>query len=371
MAHRGVLVRLGLGREAVARLSRVAFVALLLIVAAVWIAMIDRTAGSAYALAQTADAVNKIRYFHFQFVTRPKEPAREAWIEYDPNDAIRNVRVNFYDQNSVMVWSREATQYWNQGSGSMWVFRDDEYTEKVLYFVQRHDPRQAVAYLQARGMQNGIQISITQPQAGTDPITVTVEYDPNTYLIGKMQPRMREFYRIDPLTKLIASTDVEAFIEGRYVSKGIWEYIDYNRPFDPGTFDLRAEAPTDANWSDTTGIAMGIEQGQLSEEEVSVKLVREFLDAWAIRDYDNAAVIHGYAAKGETKSLATILSKKNILQVISIGPPIRAEEPLRGLFVPSEVEYEENGQRAIMHLRTHVSPYAKGRWRIRDIGMGK
>ncbi|MBN1509140.1 MAG: hypothetical protein JW955_20005 [Sedimentisphaerales bacterium] len=370
MASRGVLVRLGLGGEAVARLPRVAFVALLLIVAAVWIAMIDRTTGSAYALAQTADAVNKIRYFHFQFVARPKEPAREAWIEYDPCDAIRNVRVNFYDQNSVMVWSREATQYWNRDNGNMWVFRDDEYTEKVLYFVQRHDPRQAIAYLQARGMQNGIQINIAQPQAGADPITVTVEYDPNTYLIGKMQPRMREFYHIDPLTKLIVSTDVEAFLEGRYVSKGTWEYIDYNRPFDPRTFDLRAEAPADANWSDTTGIAMGIEQGPLSDEEVAVELVRKFLDAWTARDYDRAAQIYGYTAAREPESLARVLGRRSILHVVSIGPPIRAEEPLRGLFVPSEVECEENGQKTLMPLRTHVSQYSKGRWRIRDIGMG-
>lgn len=367
----GALVRFGFGGSMMARLSKVAFIVLLLVVAGMWIRQINKVTGSAYALEQTADAVREIRYFHFQFISRPKKPAREAWIEYDPHDSIRNVRVDFYDSNSVMVWGENATQYWNQDRHEVWVFRDDEYTEKILYFVQRYDPRQAIAYLQQRAEQGGIQIGIAQPQASTDPITVTVAYDPNTFLIGKAQARMREFYRIDPLTKLITSVDVEVFSDGRYMSKGTWEYIDYNRPFDPGTFDLRAEVPADANWSDTTGVVMGIEQDQLSDEEVAVRLVREFLDAWAAKDYDKAAQIHGYAVAGEVKSSTNALSKKSILQVVSIGSPVRAEGSLLGVFVPGEVEYEENGQKTVGHFRMHVSQYAKGRWRIRDIGMGK
>jgi hypothetical protein len=104
---------------------------------------------------------------------------------------------------------------------------------------------------------------------------------------------------------------------------------------------------------------MGVEQGGLSDEQVAVKLVRAFLDAWAAKDYDKATQLHGYTAMGETNSLATILSRKSILHVVSLGSPVRAEQPLRGLFVPGEVEYEENGQKSVMHIRTHVSQYSK------------
>jgi len=367
----GALARFGFGGSTLARLSKVAFVALLLIVAGVWLVQINKSTGAAYALDQTADALKGIQYFHFQFISRPKKPAREAWIEYDPNDSMRNVRVNFYDSNSVMVWSGDVTQYWNQDKHEVWVFRDDEYTEKVLYFVQRHDPRQAIAYLQERGRQGGIRIDIDQPRASTDPITVTVAYDPNTYLIGKAQPAMREFYHIDALTKLIASIDVETLWNGRYMNKGAWEYIDYNRPFDPNTFDLKSETGADVSWSDTTGIAMGAEQGTLSAEEVAARLVREFLDAWTAKDYDKAAQLYGYAAAGEVESMANVLGRKNILQVVSVGPPVRAEPPLRGLLVPSEVEYEEDGQKTTGRFNVHVSQYTEGRWRIRDLGMGK
>jgi hypothetical protein len=371
MAQRCVPVRFGFGGGTLARLSQAALVALLLVVAGVWLVQINKSGGAAYALGQTADALKGIRYFHFQFISRPKEPAREAWIEYDPNESMRSVRVNFYDQNSVMVWSPDVTQYWNWDRHEVWVFRDDEYTEKVLYFVERHDPRQAIAYLQQRGGQGGIQIDIDQPQASADPVIVTVAYDPNTYLIGKAQPAMREFYHIDALTKLITSIDVETLWNGRYTSKGAWEYIDYNQPFHPNTFDLTSETGADVTWSDTTGIVMGIEQGPLSDEEAAVKLVQEFLDAWVAEDYDKAAQLHGSIATGEAERIAGVLRKRNILHVVSVGPPVRAESPLRGLLVPTEVEYEKDGQRTMGQFNIHVSRYAQGRWRIRDLGMGR
>jgi hypothetical protein len=182
---------------------------------------------------------------------------------------------------------------------------------------------------------------------------------------------MREFYHIDALTKLITSIDVETLWNGRYTSKGAWEYIDYNQPFHPNTFDLTSETGADVTWSDTTGIVMGIEQGPLSDEEAAVKLVQEFLDAWVAEDYDKAAQLHGYIATGEAESIAGVLRKRNILHVVSVGPPVRAESPLRGLLVPTEVEYEKDGQRTMGQFNIHVSRYAQGRWRIRDLGMGR
>ena len=370
----GPCTRFILGGTTMNRLSRVAIAASVIVVTGVLIGLLNKSAGHAYALDQTLDAVKDIRYFHFQFVKgsgRPElgQPGRDAWVEYDPNGSIRNVRVNYYDTNAVAVWSDNISQYWQRDEKELCIWEDSEYTEKILFFVRRYDPRQAIGYLQERAREGGIHVDIDQP-AGADLVTVTVAYDPNTFLIGKPMPRMRELFRIDPATKWINRVEIEQFENGHYVSSGAWEYVDYNRPFDPNTFNLKAEVPPDVSLSDVTGIAMGGEQGRLSDEEVAVKLVREFLDAWAAKDYDKAATIHGYAATREPESLARILGRKNILQVVSIGPPVRAEQPLRGLFVPSEVEYEESGQKAAMHLRTRVSQYSKGRWRIRDIGMG-
>ena len=179
---------------------------------------------------------------------------------------------------------------------------------------------------------------------------------------------MRELVSIDPASKLIRRVQVEKLVEGHYASAGTYEYMDYNQPFAPGLFDLKREAPADASYSDTTGIAMGIEQGSLSDAEVAVQLVREFLEAWTAKDYERAAQIHGYMVTGEAQSLRDrVLQRKNILRVLSIDSPAVPERPLTGLLVPCTVEYEENGTTRTGQFEFRVSPGSQNRWRIRDL----
>ena len=355
-----------LGRSTMTRWSQAAVIALGLIAIVGLIGLLNKSAGPAYALEQTINAVREIRYFHLQFFRGFDKPDREAWIEYDPNGLLRNVRVDFYDVNAVAVWSDNINQWWRRDSNELWIYEDKEYTDKILYFVQRYDPRQAITYLQERGREGGIQVDIDQSGGSTDPVTVTVNYDPNTFLIGRPTPRMRERFLIDPGTKLITRVESEALLKDGYVSTGNWNYVDYNRPFDPNTFNLKSEVPSDVNVSDTTGILMGVEQGQLCDEEVAVKLVREFLDAWAAKDYDRAIQLHGYAILGETKGIREkLLLSKNVLRVISVGPAVVPERPMSGLLVPCEVEYEENGQTKSGPLEFYTSEASRGRWRIR------
>ena len=133
------------------RLSRLAFAALVIIVMSVLIGLLHKSGGPVYALDQTLDAVKDIRYFHFhQFLRGPDQPNKEAWVEYDPNGSIRNVRVNYYDMNTVAVWSDGISQYWWQDSRDLCIYEDSEYTDKILFFVRRYNPRQAIAYLQER-----------------------------------------------------------------------------------------------------------------------------------------------------------------------------------------------------------------------------
>lgn len=352
------------------KLRPVAFAAAALIVLAVFGGLLHRSASPAYALEQTIAAVQDIRYFHFRFQGASEEYHKEAWIEYDPEGSLRNVRVNIGvgDAKQAMVWSQGITQYLRWHTNDLSIFDDQEYTDKVLFFVHRYDPRQAIGYLREQAQEGGIQVQIGQPADGTAPITVTVNYDPNTFLIDKPMPRMRELVSIDPASKLIRRVQVEKLVEGHYASAGTYEYMDYNQPFAPGLFDLKRETPADVTCSDTTGIALGIEQGSLTDAKVAVKLVREFLEAWAAKDYERAAQIHGYMVTGEAQSLRDkVLQRKNILRVLSIDSPAAPERPLTGLLVPCTVQYEENGTSKIGRFEFRVSKSSRNRWRIRDL----
>jgi hypothetical protein len=352
------------------RRNQVACAAAVLVILGVLAVLLHRSASPAYALEQTIAAVKDIRYFHFQFRTSPEKLDREAWIEYDPKGSLQNVRVDFHTAaiRATMVWGRGTTQYWRWDSNDLQIFDDQEYTDKILFFVGRYDPKQAIRYLQERAQKGGIHMEISQSANDTDPITVTVTYDPNTFLIDKPKPRMRETFSIDPATRLIRRVQVDTRTEGRYVSSGAYEYMDYNQPFEPRRFDLKREVPAGVNCSDTTGIAMGIEQGSLSNEQVVVKVVRAFLDAWARKDYERAAQVHGYMATEEARSLRDrLLQRKSILRVLSVEAPVVPARPLTGLLVPCTVEYEENGTTRTGRFEFRVSKSSRDRWRIRDL----
>jgi len=369
--QRHISIEFGTHTEQVTiRLNKVACAAVVLVILGVLAVLLHRSASPAYALEQTIAAVKDIRYFHFQFRTSPEKLDKEAWIEYDRQGSLQNVRVDFATPGikSAMVWSQGITQYWSQHSNQVSIFDDQEYTDKILYFVGRYDPKQAIRYLQERAQKGGIHMEISQSANDTDPITVTVTYDPNTFLIDKPKPRMRETFSIDPATRLIRRVQVDTFVEGRYVSSGAYEYMDYNQPFEPRRFDLKREVPAGVNCFDTTGIAMGIEQGSLSNEQVVVKVVRAFLDAWAAKDYERAAQVHGYMVAGEAQSLRdNVLQKKSILRVLSVEAPVVPARPLTGLLVPCTVEYEENGTTRTGRFEFRVSKSSRNRWRIRDL----
>jgi hypothetical protein len=350
------------------RWTKIACTAAAVVLLGLLIGLLSQSGSPAYALEQTIAAAEGICQFHFRFHASPESLGKEAWIEYDPDGTLRSVRVDFATAGtrSTMVWDRGITQ-WHGRENELWLFDDQEYTDKVLLFAHRYDPRQAIGYLQERMQEGGIRVEVGRHAKAADPITVAVTYDANTFLIDTPKPPMREVFAIDPVTKLILSVQVETLQDDHYASAGVYEYLDYGQPFRAGLFDLRQEI-ADVNCSDTTEIPMGIEQGALSKEEAAIEVVDAFLGAWAAKDYDRAAQIHGYNAMGEARSLRDrVLRSKNILQVLSIGLPAAPTRPLTGLLVPCTVQYEANGAIETGSFEFRVSESSRNRWRIRDL----
>ena len=130
--------------------AKLALVAAVLLVSVLSLHWVDLSVTPAYGLQETALAIEDIRHFHFLLKDGPdKETSREAWVEYDPNGQLRQVRVDFYQQDQVMVWKDGITQCWSKDSNELQLFEDQEYTDKILFFAHRHDPNHALGYLRA------------------------------------------------------------------------------------------------------------------------------------------------------------------------------------------------------------------------------
>ncbi|UCE49928.1 MAG: hypothetical protein JSW47_07185, partial [Phycisphaerales bacterium] len=332
---------------------------------AVSIGILERSTGPAYALEQTVEAVKDIRHFHFRYTDKSRQKVdKEAWVEYDQDGQLKTVRVDFLMLDAAMVWSDGITQYMNSDINELSIFEDVEYTDKILFFANRHDPRNAIEYFRQREAEGDVRIEIGEPADRSDPIPVTVTYEPNTYLIGQPMPRMREVLHVNPATKLLSHIDVHVWREGSFAHNGVWEYLDYNRPFEPGIFDLENEIGADTTRFSTLGLDLGIEQGQMSEREIAVKVANEFLAAWKSKEYDHAVQIHGYTTRSNRDNVRQMLDKAELLRVLQLGEPYEAESPLRGYILRCTLRTKRGDTTAQSRWDMQVRRRTATRWRI-------
>jgi hypothetical protein len=345
-----------------AKLALVAAVLLVLVVSHHWM---DLSVTPAYGLHETALAIEDIRHFHFLLKYGPDtEAGREAWVEYDPNGQLKQVRDDSYQQDQVMVWKGGVTQCWFKDSKELRLFEDQEYTDKILFFAHRHDPNHALGYLRALERKGDVRIDYQERVHMDEPISFTVLYEPNTYIIGLPKPAMKEIFSVDPVSKRITQIDVYDGRDGQFKGPAIWEYVDYNQPMDADFFVLENEIPDDVSVFNTVGLGLGLEQGELSNEEIAVKVVEEFLYARLDQDYARAIRIFGYTSSARKQWINDFVRKRTLTQIIEIGPPNLPEPPKRGLVVPCTVQFTNAGTNDTDRQTFHVREFVPGRWRI-------
>lgn len=304
----------------------------------------------AYAIEQTIEAGRNIRYLHFYFHASPDSnvPDKEAWLEYDESGQIKNTRVNWYNPSGsdmVAVWKEGKTQYWTKEKRTLKFFEDEIYTKKCVGFANRYDPTKTVENMCRLEKKGDVRIEIEEPRDKTKPIILTCTWLPNTYATVGTCPQMREIVFIDPVTKLVTSIEVYKLTDGEYGDCGVYTYPDYDTLFEPGLFDLEQEAPADVKRIDLMTLDVGMEQTDLSDKEIAVKVMRSFLEALINKDYDRAIKIYGYEDPDKKGELLERFQKLDVVRIISIDDPVSPQMDFHGkLEVPCKVELEENGQ---------------------------
>ncbi len=325
------------------QITKVATAAAVILIVVLGITFLDKTVTPAYAIEQTIEACHKIRYFHFQyFGAKSDQVLKEAWVEYDDLNQIKNVRVNFYKwggQDMVMVWKDGETQCWFRDKNVIQYFEDELYTKKVFKFVKRYDPIGAVSHLQEQQINGKVKVEINDSLDESDLMHVTATYLPDAYLVDGKTPSMREIFYIDKDTKLILSVEIYALEDDEYKDAGVWEYIDYNQPVEAGMFSLEDELPDDIEHIDLMNQDIGIEQGNLTDEEVAFKVANEFLEALINKDYAKVGKLFGGVSAEKAKERFTV----NIVRIVSVGEPLEHIKP-PSLRVPCTLEILEDGE---------------------------
>jgi hypothetical protein len=157
-------------------------------------------------------------------------------------------------------------------------------------------------------------------------------------------PAMKDVYHIDNTSRLVKAVEIFQLDPNGAKYLGSWEYCDYNQPFAADLLDLDKEAPADVNRIDMMTMDIGIEQGDLNDDEAAVEAAVQFLDALVNKDYALAGKL--VSVEMTEQQARQQFEDFHILKVVSIGVSIKEPgwDQLMHWTVPFKAIIEENGK---------------------------
>jgi len=314
----------------------------------------DRSVPTAYAFEQTVEAMQGKRSFHIQtyFQQRRKD---EFWAEFDEEGKL--VRFRQHEGESpertlVTIWEDNVKSQYYPPPWGIHLMTRVENTGSGLEGLEEFDPETIVQEVHALVADGKAITEIQEPSPYADLMTIHV-----TRKDGKAVKRILV---VDPDTKFVVRVDDYWGREGEQVFHHGIEVLEYNKTIDPSLFERAF--PEDTILMDQVSQEVGMAQGDMTDEEVAVEILRQALDAWAQGDYVKAGKLCGGAPR---RMLTERYGHVRPVRIISIGQPERAEH-MPKFKVPCQYEVERDGQTEVTSQEFGVFAVngCPGRWYV-------
>jgi hypothetical protein len=320
----------------------------------------NKTVPAAYAFEQTIEAHHSVRYIYIKELTSGHEDEpKEFRLEFYEDGQVKNVRIHMpawdapNDGAKVIVWKENKTQVWLKKKNILVTVRDKVVADQMLKLAEAYDPRLVVERLYKQEAEGRVKIEIDEPSNKAEPIVVTAT-----------SPSRRSVLFVDQATKLVTAIKFYQLKDGEYQYLSLMEFNGYNQPIEAKVFTLD-DVPAEVVRIDQTTQEVGLAQGNLTDEEVVVEVVRKFFEALIAKDYARAGqLMEGAPADFIQKHFGQM----KFLRIISVGPAAPHPEPrTKGLVVPCTLEIEQDGEiipwkrEAIGVRQVYNQP---GRWTI-------
>jgi hypothetical protein len=299
----------------------------------------DKSVPIAYAIEQTIQASHSVQYLHIRAITSSHEDQPvEFWIEFAQDGQPKNMRLNLPDWMAPgdgpreVIWKGNKKQEWLKEKNILTTAEDEASAAQILKMIENLDPKLAVTRLQEKQEQGKVELEINEPADKAEPIIVTAtstKEDDSSF--------QRMVLYIDQVTRLVNTIELYKLSKGEYEYMKRLEYYDYNQPIDDEMFMFK-DVSNDAEHIDL--MTIGLAQGNLSDEEIAVEVVRQFLEALITRDYDKASKLFPGVPADKIKEM---FGEVNIIRIVSMGKPILYSET-NHLRVPYELEVEMEGK---------------------------
>ncbi len=268
-------------------------------------------AGRAYALEETAQANNHVTSYHVKIT--PAAELGEAWVQLNPDGTPMQARIDLQspdDGAKVVILSKGKSEVWFKDKKALSFVPEADALKRISEMRKLADPKLAFERLQADKAAGNVEVATKEPANDSEPIMLTVT--------SKINPDHRRVYEINPKAKLVDRLTIYRRTGEKWEQVEVRQYLDYNQPIDPKVF--QPEIPKDVMVIDQIARTPGLVKGDLTEDEIATKVVREFFEALIAGDYDKAGAIYeGISSKKLKEGFGEI----KFLRVMEIGKPAR------------------------------------------------
>ncbi len=330
---------------------QLATAAVIAVAVVLFISLWDKSTPAAYALEQTIQAGRSIRYLEIRDFETGKDGPKELWLEFDDAGQIKRMRNEMPawgspgDGPKVSVWQKGKATIWFKAKNALLTVQEESITNQLMGLVRMVDPTLMLQHFSECEKAGVAQIQIEEPANKTEPIVVTCTQSPQVREAGFAD---RSVLFIDQATKLV--TKIEKYgrtSNGGYELSTWIEFRGYNEPIAPALFALE-DVPADVVRVDQTVQEVGVEQGDLSDQQVAVKAVREFYEALIAKDYAKAGRLVGGVPAAKIEEVFRGVA---IVRIVSIGTAQPNPNPrVGGLLVSCQLEVEKNGVKSVWEL---------------------
>jgi len=332
----------------------------------------DEWAAPVYAIEQTIQASHGVRFLRVKSFMAPMlDVPIECWIEFELSGQVKNIRIHKpawmdpADGDTVIVWKNHKATWWIKKKNFLITSQDQEFAAMALTLAEQLNPRQVATNIQQVKDDEEAKVEIDEPENKAEPITITV-----TSLVENDFPFERVILLVDQATKLLNSVEMYELKEGEYIPFSTVEFYDYNIPIDAKMFTFD-DLPENVIRMDETTQEVGLVQGDLTENEIAVEVVRQFFEALIARDYAKAGLLTGATP---AERIQEKYGHIRFVRIVSLGEPALNPET-RELNVPYVVEIEENGIITKWNTKHNHIPVRQvhgqpGRWAVTGAPLG-
>ncbi|HUT28713.1 MAG TPA: hypothetical protein VMX13_02890 [Sedimentisphaerales bacterium] len=285
----------------------------------------EKTMTRAYAIEQTIEACNSIRWLHIEVseMIYPETRTTEFWLACDEQGNVTRMRLQS-DNVGEPVGSGLIAG--DSDSSEVWLARHNLHLvgygdPGVLlnYDISELDPKFLFERLFEQESRHEAIVDVNEPMEKTEPVIVTV-----TYPQGTRSEKWKKVFYIDQATKLVTRIDKFEWRSQGFQHIKTLEFCDYNQQIDPMMFTLDGDVPDDARVVDMTEVEAGLSQGDMTDEEVAEKVTTEFFKAVIARDFYKAGQLY---LRAPDFLIEQAFMGVNVHKIISVGPGHRDPDP--------------------------------------------